>query len=58
MRNYQVTVQSDRYPMTYNVEASSWETAVSRGVKLWKKRFKGSRASTLKITVVKGLKHE
>lgn len=54
MRKYQVTVNSDRYPMTYTVEGSSWGVAASRALKLWQKRFKRSSADTLKLTIIKG----
>lgn len=51
MKIFNVTVQADRYPMTYKVEASDWSTAAARGLRLWKKRFKGSRADTLKVRI-------
>jgi hypothetical protein len=54
MRKYQVTVQADRYPMTWTVEATSYAVALARALRLWQKRFKRSRADILKITVVRG----
>lgn len=53
MRIYRVKILADKYPTEYNVNASSWGTAISRAIKEWKKRFKGSRATELKITAIK-----
>ena len=54
MTSYQITVTADKFPTSYNVKANSWNTAVARGVREWKKRFKGSRTKELKIHAVKG----
>jgi len=50
---FRVNITGDKYPTDYNVEASNWGTAVSRAIREWKKRFKGSRATTLKIIATK-----
>jgi hypothetical protein len=52
MKQYRATISADRFPMDFTVSASDWPTAVSRAVKAWKKRFKGSRTDELKITIV------
>lgn len=54
MRAFHVTIAADRYPTDYRVEASDWPTAIARAVKLWKKRFRGSKAQELSIRAVKG----
>lgn len=54
MRTFRITVIADRYPTAYTVQATSWPTAVARGVREWKRRFKGSHATKLTITAVKG----
>lgn len=51
---YRVKITGDKYPTEYNVQATGWGTAVSRAIKEWKKRFKGSRTTELKIHVIKG----
>jgi hypothetical protein len=53
MRSYRATIRADRYPLEFTVEASSWPTAVARAVRLWAKRFKGSRADELTIRIVR-----
>jgi hypothetical protein len=55
LKHYKATITGDKYPMDFTVEASSWSTAASRAVRLWQKRFKGSRADTLSIRITKGL---
>lgn len=51
MKVYKATISADRYPMDFRVTASDWPTATARAVRLWKQRFKRSRADTLKITI-------
>jgi hypothetical protein len=46
MRIYRVIIRADRYPTEYNVQASSWSPAVSRGVKEWQKRFRGKKVAS------------
>ncbi len=53
MRVYRIRVTGDRYPTDFNVEASGWATAVGRAVREWQKKFKGSRASEIKIRAIK-----
>lgn len=53
MNSYNITVTGDRYPTSYVVEASDWSTAVARAIRLWKKRFRGSRTETLSVRAVK-----
>lgn len=53
MKNYRVTIMADRYPMSWDVTGSSYSVAVARALRLWQKRFKGSRAGEMKITVVR-----
>lgn len=54
MKTYRATIQADRFPMDFVVEASGFPTATARAVKLWKARFKGSRTKELKIRIVVG----
>ena len=54
MKYYKVTVMADRYPTEYRVEASSWSTAAARALRLWQKRFKRSRADTVKLSIICG----
>ena len=51
---YRVKITADKYPTEYIVNASGWGTAVNRAIKEWKKRFKGSRPSELRIHAIKG----
>lgn len=53
MKTYKATIIGDRYPMTFQTEASSWATATARLVRQYQKRFKGSRADQLSIKVVR-----
>ena len=53
MKKYKVRITSDKYPTDWEVEASSWHTAVARAVKQWQQRFKGSRVKELYISIVK-----
>lgn len=53
MKTYRATISADRYPLDFTVEASGWATATARAVRLWTKRFKGSRASVINIRIVK-----
>ena len=54
MKVYRVSITADRYPTEYVVQASGWATAISRAVKEWKKRFKGSRTNEIKLRAIKG----
>jgi len=54
MKIFRVKIIADRYPTEYAVQASSWGTAINRAVKQWQKRFKGSRASELRVQAIKG----
>ena len=53
MRIYRITITADRYSTDYNVEASNWGTALARAARKWQKRFKGSRASVIRVQAVK-----
>jgi hypothetical protein len=53
MKQYRATISAGRWPWDCTVEASSWNTAAARAVKLWKQRFKGDRTDELKIRIVK-----
>lgn len=53
MKKYRGTISADRYPMDFTVDASSWAVAAARLVRLWQKRFKRSRATELKIRIVR-----
>lgn len=53
MAKYRATISADRFPLDFEVEASNWGTASQRAVNKWKKRFKGSRATELKIRIVR-----
>lgn len=53
MKTYRIKIIADKYPTEYIMQASGWSTAVSRAIKEWKKRFKGSRTETLNILAVK-----
>lgn len=51
---YSVAISGDKWPSTYNVEASSWSTAIARAIREWKKKAgKGSRTTTLSIKAYK-----
>jgi hypothetical protein len=54
MKIYRIQITGDRYPTDYYVKASSWATAIARGVREWKKRFKGAKTNKLRIVAVKG----
>lgn len=51
MKVFNVKVMADRYPTDYRVEASDITTAAARGLRLWKKRFKRSKAVTVKVHI-------
>ena len=53
MTLFRITITGDRFPTDYNIEASGWATAIGRAVREWKKRFKGSRVTELKIRAIK-----
>lgn len=53
MTIFRVIIRGSKYPMEYIVQASGWPTAAARGVREWKKRFKGSRVDKLQITIIK-----
>ncbi|HVB33746.1 MAG TPA: hypothetical protein VNJ52_05150 [Patescibacteria group bacterium] len=53
MKLYRVTILADKYPTDYTVSASGWGTAVSRAIREWKKKFKGSRTVEMTIKVYK-----
>lgn len=53
MKQYRATILGDKYPMDFSVEASNWATAAARLVRLWCKRFKGSKTRTLTIKIYK-----
>ena len=55
MLNYHVSITGDRYPTEYTVQATGWPTAIARAIREWKKRFKGSRTTELKIRAIKCL---
>jgi hypothetical protein len=55
MKHFKVTITGDRFPTEYMVTGTSWATAAGRAVRLWQKRFKGSRTPTLSIRIVKGI---
>jgi hypothetical protein len=54
MRVYRVIVQADKYPMEWSVQASNFATAAARGIREWHNRFKGTRATEVKIKIIKG----
>lgn len=54
MTTFRVIITGDRYPTEYTVEATGWHTAISRAIKEWKGRFKGSRTGELRIRAIKG----
>lgn len=53
MTTYRATVFGDRYPVTVDVAGSSWHVAANRAAQAYEKKFKGSRATTLTIKIVK-----
>lgn len=53
MRKYRATIGADRYSLDFNVEASNWPAATARAIRLWQKRFKGSRTDELRIRIVR-----
>lgn len=54
MKLYRITVTGDKYPTDYNIEASSWATAISRAVREWQKqKGKGSRTDELKVRALR-----
>lgn len=53
MKIYRITISADKFPTDYTVQASGWGTAINRAVKEWQKRFKGSRATELKVRAFK-----
>ena len=53
VKTYRGTVQADKYPLDFTVQASSWSTAAARIVKAWQKKRPGSRSETLSIKIVK-----
>jgi hypothetical protein len=53
MRKYIATISADKYPLDFRVEASDWPTAAARAIKLWKKRWPGSKTCELKIRISK-----
>lgn len=52
MKKFRVTIFSDTYPFTWDVEATNAGRAANEAFKFWKKRFKGSRNKDFKFTVV------
>lgn len=54
MRTFRVTIIGDKYPTEYTIQATGFPTAVSRAIREWQRRFKGSRTPDLRIHVVKG----
>ena len=55
MKKFRVSIQADRYPTDYSVEATNWATAIARAIRKWQKQFKGSRTKVLKINAVKSI---
>ena len=53
MTQYHPTITCDRYPTTYNVDGGSWQGAAAAAIRLWRKRFKGSRTTIMSIRLVK-----
>lgn len=54
MQLYSVQISADKWPTTYQVEATSWNTAVARAIREWKKKDgKGSRTQQLNIKAFK-----
>lgn len=51
--SYRITITGDRYPTAYDVQATNWATAVARGVKAWRKAFKGAKTDCLRIIAIK-----
>lgn len=60
MKVYRLIIRADKYPTEYTVEANKIETAIFRGVREWKKKFKGTKVSEMSIKVIVGgqLLHE
>lgn len=56
MRNYRVTITTDRYPTEYNVQGSGWHIAATRAIKLWRGKFPSSQCNQMSLLVVKGAK--
>lgn len=47
---FKFSIQADKWPSEYNVEATNWATATARAIRLWKsKEGKGSRSVSLNI---------
>jgi len=56
MKIYRVKISADKWPTEYTVQATGWGTAINRAIREWKKKFKGTRASELKVHAIKGSK--
>ena len=56
MKVFRVTIQADRFPTEYSVQATNYATAAARGIREWHKRFKGRKITNneIKIKVIKG----
>lgn len=54
MSLYRVTIQSDFYPLHFDVQTQKWETAVFRAIKMWRAgKGKGNRSTELRVRAVK-----
>lgn len=53
MTRYRATIMADKFPLTFDLEASSWHTAAKRAASRFEERFKGSRSSQLTIKLIK-----
>lgn len=52
---YRGTVYADKWPFTFDTEASNYHVAAARIVTNWERRFKGQkRPKVLTIKIIKG----
>jgi len=50
---YRISITADQWPTVYNVEANNEYMAAQKALKMWRKKFKGSRASKWSVTIFK-----
>ena len=53
MKIYRISISGDKWSSDFTVQASGWSTAISRAVREWQKKNKGSRTEKLSIKAVK-----
>ena len=55
MRDYRITVAANRYPTDFNVKATNWQTAASRGIREWREKFaRENTGDVLTLRIIRG----